>query len=131
MTDFGLARVTGDFATRLEPNSGTAAFTAPEVIAGAVPTATSDLYGLSATLFCALTGDAAFERRHDESMVAQILRVSKDPVPDLGEADIPDPVARVIERAMARAPADRPPSAAEFGASFVSSNAEWVMAALK
>ena len=40
------------------------------------PTAASDIYGLGATLFCALTGHAAFERRSGEQLVAQFLRIT-------------------------------------------------------
>jgi len=75
----------------------------------------SDLYGLGATLFCALTGHAAFERQSGESVVAQFLRISRQPVPDLRKIDIPDALSRAVERAMAREPADRPTSAGEFG----------------
>ena len=76
----------------------------------------SDLYGLGATLFCALTGHAAFERQSGESLVAQFLRISRSPVPDLGKIDIPDALSRAVERAMARDPAERPTSAGDFGA---------------
>jgi serine/threonine-protein kinase PknK len=75
----------------------------------------SDLYGLGATLFCALTGHAAFERRSGEKVVAQFLRITREPVPDLRRVGIPDPLAVAIERAMAGDPADRPATAAEFG----------------
>src|SRR5574337_956839 len=116
LTDFGIARVVGGFETSSDLIAGTPAFTAPEVLSGAAPTVASDLYGLGATMFCALTGHAAFERRSGESVVAQFLRSSKDPVPDLRGIDIPDPLARAIEEAMAHDPAGRPTTAAAFGA---------------
>lgn len=116
LTDFGIARIAGGFETSSEVITGTPAFTAPEVLSGAAPTVASDIYGLGATLFCALTGHAAFERRSGESVVAQFLRISRDPIPDLRGVDIPDPLARVVEQAMAHDPADRPTSAAAFGA---------------
>lgn len=116
LTDFGIARMAGGFETRAGFIAGTPAFTAPEVLSGAAPTVASDLFGLGATLFCALTGHAAFERQSGESVVAQFLRISSQPVPDLGRIDIPDALTRAVERAMARDPAERPPSAGEFGA---------------
>ncbi len=115
LTDFGIARIAGGFETRAGLIAGTPAFTAPEVLSGAAPTVASDLYGLGATLFCALTGHAAFERQSGESVVAQFLRISSRPVPDLGSVDIPEALSGAVERAMARDPADRPASAGEFG----------------
>lgn len=116
LTDFGIARIVGGFETRAGFIVGTPAFTAPEVLSGAPPTVASDLYGLGATLFCALTGHAAFARQSGESVVAQFLRISSQPVPELGRIDIPDALSSAVEQAMARDPADRPTSAAEFGA---------------
>ncbi|MEB3022136.1 serine/threonine-protein kinase [[Mycobacterium] crassicus] len=116
LTDFGIARVAGGFETRAGLVAGTPAFTAPEVLSGAIPSVASDLYGLGATLFCALTGHAAFERRSGESLIAQFVRLSSAPVPDLGKLDIPDALSQAVEQAMAADPADRPASAAEFGA---------------
>ena len=115
LTDFGIARIAGGFETSAGFIAGTPAFTAPEVLSGAAPTVASDLYGLGATLFCALTGHAAFERQSGESVVAQFLRISSQPVPDLRKVDIPDALSRAVERAMARDPAERPTSAGEFG----------------
>ena len=116
LTDFGIARIAGGFETRAGFIAGTPAFTSPEVLSGAPATVASDLYGLGATLFCALTGHAAFERQKGESVVAQFLRISSEPVPDLGTLDIPEALSRALERAMARDAADRPASAGKFGA---------------
>src|SRR6201993_3741504 len=115
LTDFGIARMAGGFQTATGVITGSPAFTAPEVLEGATPTAASDVYSLGATLFCALTGHAAFERRSGEKVVAQFLRITSQPIPDLRERGLPADVAAVIERAMARDPADRPASAASFG----------------
>ncbi|MBS9533830.1 protein kinase [Mycobacterium sp. M1] len=115
LTDFGISRIAGGFETRSGLITGTPAFTAPEVLSGATPTVASDLYGLGATLFCALTGHAAFERKNGESVVAQFLRISKTPVPQVQDIAIPDALSRAIGQAMAHDPADRPASAAEFG----------------
>jgi ATP/maltotriose-dependent transcriptional regulator MalT len=115
LTDFGIARIAGGFHTATGVITGSPAFTAPEVLEGATPTETSDLYSLGATLFCALTGHAAYERRSGEQVVAQFLRITSQPVPDLREHGLPSDVAAIIEQAMARDPADRPSSAAQFG----------------
>src|SRR5262249_15855849 len=65
-------------------------------------------YGLGATLFAALTGHAAFERRTGEQQVAQLLRIATEQLPDLREQGVPHDVAAVINIAMARDPDDRP-----------------------
>ncbi|TSE00642.1 protein kinase [Skermania sp. ID1734] len=116
LTDFGIARVPGGFETSSSMITGSPAYTAPEVLKGAEPTVASDIYGLGATLFALLTGHAAFERQSGEKVVAQFLRITTEPIPDLRKQDIPADVAAAIEAAMASDPADRPQSAAAFGA---------------
>jgi ATP/maltotriose-dependent transcriptional regulator MalT len=115
LTDFGIARITGGFQTATGVITGSPAFTAPEVLEGNTPTPASDVYSLGATLFCALTGHAAFERRSGEQVVAQFLRITSQPIPDLREQGLPAYLAAVIERAMARDPTARRASAAAFG----------------
>ena len=115
LTDFGIARIAGGFETATGVITGSPAFTAPEVLEGATPTVASDIYSLGATLFCTLTGHAAYERRSGEQVVAQFLRIASEPVPDLRDQGLPDDVAAAIEVAMARDPSDRPATVAEFG----------------
>ncbi|MCC3312352.1 protein kinase domain-containing protein [Nocardia africana] len=114
LTDFGIAHITGGFETATGTVTGSPAFTAPEVLRGEAPSEASDVYGLGSTLFCALTGHAAYERRAGEQVVAQFLRITEQPIPDLRDNGIPDDVARVIEEAMSHDPAQRP-TAAVFG----------------
>ena len=111
LTDFGIAHVTGGFQTATGTVTGSPAFTAPEVLSGDPPSPASDIYSLGATLFSVVTGHAAFERRSGEHMVAQFLRITTQPVPDLREQGIPDDVSGVIERAMSANPQERPATA--------------------
>jgi predicted ATPase len=115
LSDFGIAHISGGFKTATGVFTGSPAFTAPEILSGDPPSQSSDVYGLGATVFCAFTGHAAFERRSGEQMVAQFLRIASESAPDLRESGIPDDVSAVVERAMAREPHDRP-SAAALGA---------------
>lgn len=115
LTDFGIARIPGGFETTVGTVTGSPAFTAPEVLRGDMPQPAADIYSVGATLFCALTGHAAFERHTGERLVAQFLRISSHPIPDLRGETIPDPVCAAIEHAMAAAAADRPTTAAAFG----------------
>ncbi|OUS97814.1 protein kinase [Rhodococcus sp. NCIMB 12038] len=115
LTDFGIAHISGGFETATGAVTGSPAYTAPEVLQGDPPSPAADVYGLGATLFSALTGHAAFERRSGEQVVAQFLRITTQPVPDLREHGIPDDVSDVIARAMSREPGERPATAADFG----------------
>jgi serine/threonine-protein kinase PknK len=115
LTDFGIARIAGAFQTATGLIACSPAFTGPEVLEGGAPTPASDVYSLGATLFCALTGHAAFERRAGEQVVTQFLRITSQPIPDLRKQGLPMGVAAIIERAMAQDPADRLGTAAEFG----------------
>ena len=108
LTDFGIAHIPGGFTTTSGTFTGSPAFTAPEVLSGEPPTTASDVYGLGATLFSALTGHAAFERRSGEQVVTQFLRIATESAPDLRENGIPDDVSVAVERAMSRDPRDRP-----------------------
>lgn len=115
LTDFGIARVGDGFRTTAGEVTGSPAFTAPEVLRGKEPTPASDVYGLAATLFAAITGHAAFERRKGEKVVAQFIRITSEPVPDLRGDGIPDDACDALERGMASAPENRPATAVEFG----------------
>ncbi|WP_431952248.1 protein kinase domain-containing protein [Nocardia lijiangensis] len=112
LTDFGIAHIAGGFETATGTITGSPAFIAAEVLSGEAPSRASDVYAVGATLFCALTGHAAFERRSGEQVVAQFLRITKQPVPDLRERGIPGDLCAVIESAMSRDPRDRPTAAA-------------------
>ncbi|KXF53930.1 protein kinase [Rhodococcus sp. SC4] len=114
LADFGIAHIAGAFETTAGIVTGSPAFTAPEVVRGEPAAAAADVYGLAATLFAAITGHAAFERRSGEQLVAQFLRITSEPVPNLDELGISTEVSAIIERAMTADPRGRP-SAAELG----------------
>ncbi|MGI5217979.1 protein kinase domain-containing protein [Nocardia sp. CA-290969] len=114
LTDFGIAHITGGFRTAEGTVTGSPAYTAPEVLEGGSPTPAADVYGLGATLFSALTGHAAFERRTGEKIVTQFLRITTQPVPDLREHGISGEITALVEETMNRDPRARP-AAAGFG----------------
>lgn len=115
LTDFGIARMVGGFETGSGNITGSLAFTAPEVLAGSTPNVVADVYSLGATLFNLIAGRPAFERRPDEELVAQFLRITTHQTPMLLGDDVPADLSRLIKRAMARDPAARPASAADLG----------------
>ncbi|WP_172651790.1 protein kinase domain-containing protein [Rhodococcus opacus] len=115
LADFGIAHISGGFETATGAVTGSPAYTAPEVLGGDPPSPAADVSGLGDTLFSALTGHFAFERRSGEQVVAQFLRITTQAVPDLREHGIPEDVSAVITRAMSREPGARPATAADFG----------------
>jgi serine/threonine-protein kinase PknK len=115
LADFGIARIVGGFETATGVVTGSPAFTAPEVLQGQAPTPASDVYSLGATLFCALTGHVAIERRSDEQVIAQFVRLTSEAAPKFQGKHIPDDVRAAIEHAMAGSPDHRPTTAAELG----------------
>ncbi|MEE6165494.1 MULTISPECIES: protein kinase domain-containing protein [unclassified Mycolicibacterium] len=115
LCDFGIAHIGDGFVTRPGTVMCSPAYTAPEVLAGGSSTTASDIYSLGATLFCALTGHAAFERHSGEQIVGQFVRMTARPVPDLRRSGVPTELCAAIEHAMARAAEDRPASVAAFG----------------
>lgn len=115
LTDFGIARIVGAFETGDGAVIGSPAYTAPEVLFGETPGVTSDVYSLASTMFSAGTGHAVFERRKGEQMVAQFLRITRDPMPNLRDTTLPADVCEVIEQAMSRDLGDRPSTAEAFG----------------
>ncbi|MFC9356039.1 protein kinase [Rhodococcus sp. NPDC057014] len=114
LSDFGIAHIVGGFETTSGIVTGSPAFTAPEVLAGEPPSPAADVYGLGATLFAAITGHAAFERRTGEQLVAQFVRITSESVPDLRVHGVAEDVSAIIEHAMSRNPQTRP-HAAELG----------------
>ncbi len=79
----------------------------------------SDVYSLASTLFELLTGAAPFWREGDESLAALLTRLATAPAPHLSPATAPPFLDHVLQRALAKDPAERPATAAEFAATLV------------
>ncbi len=112
LTDFGISHMAGSFKTAAGLFIGSPSYTPPEVVLGREAAHPADVYGLAATMFCALTGHSPFEPRTEEQLVAQLMRIATEPMPDLSEHGVPQDVAEVVGSAMAREPGDRPSAAA-------------------
>jgi serine/threonine-protein kinase len=93
--------------------TATVPYAAPEVLSGEASSEASDVYSLGATLHAALRGRAPYEARPDEAAIAVAVRVLSQDPPDLRDAGVPDPLASVIERAMARDVTQRYSTAAD------------------
>lgn len=90
-------------------------YMAPEVLEGAEPDAASDVYSLGATLSFALSGEVPFAGDGDETLMRTLHRILSDPVPDLRPLRVPDDLAAVLEKAMAKQASLRYTSAVELG----------------
>ena len=106
VADFGIAKSLDDDHTT-GVVMGTAAYIAPERLAGAKATPESDLYSLGVVLYETVTSECPFKR---ETAIATARAAHDGAAPPL--PDETDPALRaVIERAMAREPTDRYASA--------------------
>ncbi|QBJ95588.1 protein kinase [Rhodococcus sp. ABRD24] len=114
LSDFGIARIGGHNDAETGVIAGSVAFSAPELFGGAGPTPASDVYGLGASMLCALTGYETFDRHTGETPVEQAERIASVPAAVLSTAGMADDVRAAIGAAMAREPGDRP-SAVSFG----------------
>jgi len=125
LTDLGLAKRAGTAPglTAVDQMLGTVDYVAPELIEGSEPDARSDIYSLGCVLFEMLAGEAPFadERGGMAKMWAQ---VNAEP-PSLRERrrDVPTALEEEMQRAMAKAPEERP-TAAAFRAAMFDAGAE-------
>jgi hypothetical protein len=108
--DFGLAvdRTSDARVTQTGALVGTPAYLAPELATGRTPGATeaSDVYGLGAILFEALTGRAPYVGGNAAEVLAAVVGGEPPRVRSL-RRDCPAELAAIAEKALARSPADR------------------------
>ena len=114
LTDFGLTKHALSVAGSTKPGHwvGTLDYVAPEQIRGERIDARADVYALGCLLFYALTGDVPFKRESDE---ARLWAHLSEPPPKPSEHGVPDAFDPVIERALAKDPEERYPSAGDLG----------------
>ncbi|MBM7491718.1 serine/threonine-protein kinase [Micromonospora luteifusca] len=109
LTDFGIAR--SDLVGQLTAAGsvlGTASYISPEQATGGVATPASDVYALGVVAYQCLAGRRPFEGDNPLDIAMRHVREAPRPLP----ADIPPQVRAVVERALAKDPAARWPSAA-------------------
>ncbi len=113
--DFGISSFDGD---RTVTGGGrlTVHYSAPETIEGDGATVASELYSLAATLYTLAAGDKPFPRGEGQSMADLARRILTEPAPLLAGEGVPDDLALLLRQAMAKHPAERPGSLADFGA---------------
>jgi YVTN family beta-propeller protein len=120
LTDFGLTkRTSGSDLTESGEWVGTLDYASPEQIRGERLDARSDVYALGCVLFEALSGRVPFERPDE---VAKLYAHLNDVPPRLAEIapDLPPAIQPVIDRALAKQPSERFPSAGDLARSAAS-----------
>jgi len=125
LTDFGIA---ANVATVDEAQAEglSIPWAAPEVVYGTSPgDRATDVYSLGATLWTALVGRSPFEVPGGEnSYMAMMRRIHDERPPRTGRQDVPAALELLLAQAMAKSPADRPPSALQLARSLQAIEAE-------
>ena len=111
LADFGLTRSLGNpIAESGEERSiGTPAYLAPEQLEGLAVDGRADVYSLGCLLYECLTGERVFPR---DSRLAEAWAHLEEEPPRASRTrrGLPEPVDRVISRALAKEPAERYPT---------------------
>ena len=116
VVDFGIAKAiqegAGEGLTQTGQVIGTPEFMSPEQLLGDPVDARTDLYALGCILHLMLTASPPFNAQTREQMIKR--RLSEDaPHVQTVDPELPDTVARIVARLLARSPSDRYGSAAE------------------
>jgi len=115
--DFGVAKILSesDSAPKLTRSGlvvGTLAYMAPEQATSDPIDGRADLYSLAAVMYVALAGKKPFEGTSTSALVQAIMTKTPPSVATL-RPDVDAEIARAIDRALAKRPADRFATAAE------------------
>ena len=109
IADFGIALSNHDLSKKLTTTGefvGTPGYLSPEVCLGKPVDQRSDIFSLGIVMFEMLTGRMPFT---DESPLGLMLEVVKAEIPDVREinADVDPEIARILDRMIAKDPAER------------------------
>lgn len=111
LTDFGLAGLNGVSSTGTGIVLGTPAYMAPEQLAGGLPSVSTDLYAVGVLLFELLAGRLPHTGSNMGELLKQVALVEPPCLHTL-RPDLPQALADLIARLLAKAPLQRPQDAA-------------------
>src|SRR5258706_6434630 len=115
LTDFGIAKLWESASPRLTQTDaimGTPAYISPEQARAQTVDQRSDIYSLGVILYEMVTGRVPFTA--DTPLAVILMHVSDPlPLPSILKPDIPEPIERVILKALAKEPNDRYANATE------------------
>ena len=106
ITDFGIARITDQSKTATGTVLGTPSYMSPEQLAGKKVDGRSDIFSLGVCLFEFLTGEKPFTGESVATLVYQIS-TQPHPSPKQANANVPDLVLPIIDKALAKDPEKR------------------------
>ena len=112
LVDFGVAVAPGARHTKPGMVVGTPGYIAPEQVRGEAVDARSDVFGLGALLYEALTAEAAFVAEHPLATITKILLEDPTPVRELCP-DVSEALGDLVASLLAKDPDERPRNAAE------------------
>ena len=122
VADFGIGKAVGgvdaEAFTQTGATVGTPAYMSPEQAAGEAIDGRSDLYSLGCVLYEMLVGEPPFTGPTAQVVIAKRFIQTPADVTALREG-VPRPVARSVQRALARTPIDRFGTGTEFAAALV------------
>lgn len=106
IADFGIAKLNLSNLTLAGRTLGTPAFMSPEQLSGEGVDGRSDLFSLGVILYTVLTGYRPFQG--DSALTVSFKVVNRQPIPaTVLDTDLPPGVDYIIDRAMAKDPAQR------------------------
>jgi len=115
LTDFGVAYVPASTITGNGTALGSPRYMSPEQVTGAPIDPRSDIFSLGVVLYELLTKRTPFEHEGDTTIFALMNRIASTPHPAVREVDpsVPAPFEHIVDRALAKKPAERYPRAGE------------------
>ena len=113
LADFGQALIAGGPGAAGGLPAGSPTYMSPEMVSGGRVDLRTDIYSCGAMLFEFLTGRPAFT---GDNPLAVMRKHINDPVPDPRQlnSDLPEGVAALVSKAMAKDPAERQRTAEQF-----------------
>jgi len=126
VADFGIAlagaEAGGARLTETGVSVGTPQYMSPEQVTGDWEVdARSDVYAMGAVLYEMLTGEAPHTGNSAQAVIARLLSETPTPISDLRET-VPGHVETAVRRSLAKTPADRFHTAAEFATAIGDTN---------